>query len=83
MLNGFSFTLQLGFSQLKTLPYMPMLTQIIISGLLLLMTTWIYGRSRFQCDLQFMLGKTISTFKIFTICFITPFVIAVALVNSI
>lgn len=47
------------------------------------MATWIYGRARFQCDLQFMLGKTISSIKIFTIRFITPLFLVIFVVNSI
>jgi len=46
------------------------------------MTTWVYGRVRFQCDLQFMLGKTISSFKIFFIRFATPIFLGLCLVSS-
>lgn len=54
----------------------------MISFVLLLMTTWIYGRERFQCDLQFMLGKTISSFKIFLIRFLTPAFFVLSIVSS-
>lgn len=60
---------------------MSLFTQIIISALLVMMATWIYGRVRFQCDVQFMLGKTISSFKIFCIRFVVPFFIALSLVS--
>ncbi|XP_034474099.1 sodium- and chloride-dependent glycine transporter 1 [Drosophila innubila] len=73
------FCTQLGFSQVSALSYIALFTQIIFSALLILMTTWIYGRVRFQCDLQFMLGKTISESKIFAIRFIAPCFIALAL----
>lgn len=73
------FCTQLGFSQVSALSYMALFTQVVFSALLILMTTWIYGRVRFQCDLQFMLGKTISSAKIFSIRFIVPCFIALAL----
>ncbi|KAH8355834.1 hypothetical protein KR200_010720 [Drosophila serrata] len=73
------FCTQLGFSQLTQLPSLAMFTQLFISGVLLMMTTWVYGRVRFQCDLQFMLGKTISSFKIFFIRFATPIFLGLCL----
>ncbi|KAH8413292.1 hypothetical protein KR009_009762 [Drosophila setifemur] len=76
------FCTQLGFSQLTLLPKLAMFTHIAISGLLLLMATWVYGRVRFQCDLQFMLGKTISSFKIFFIRFATPIFLGLCLVTT-
>jgi len=76
------FVFQLGFSQLTQLPNLAVFTHVFISGVLLLMTTWVYGRVRFQCDLQFMLGKTISSFKIFFIRFVTPIFLGLCLVSS-
>ncbi|XP_061391174.1 sodium-dependent serotonin transporter-like, partial [Musca vetustissima] len=61
-----------GFQQLHILPDIVTVTHLTISILLLFVSTWIYGRERFQCDLQFMLGKTISNFKIFLLRFLTP-----------
>uniref|UniRef100_W8ARF3 Sodium-and chloride-dependent glycine transporter 1 n=5 Tax=Ceratitis capitata TaxID=7213 RepID=W8ARF3_CERCA len=66
------FCTKKGFEHLDLLPNIVILSHLIISIVLLLMTTWIYGRERFQCDLQFMLGKTITSFKIFLIRFLTP-----------
>ncbi|XP_037958607.1 sodium- and chloride-dependent glycine transporter 1 [Teleopsis dalmanni] len=66
------FCTKQGFAHLHILPTLALLTHVTISIVLLLMTCWIYGRERFQCDLQFMLGKTISNFKIFLIRFVTP-----------
>ncbi|EDX04120.1 GD22474 [Drosophila simulans] len=73
------FCTQLGFSQLTQLPNLAVFTHLLISGILVLMTTWVYGRVRFQCDLQFMLGKTISSFKIFFIRFATPIFLGLCL----
>ncbi|XP_033173101.1 sodium- and chloride-dependent GABA transporter 1 isoform X1 [Drosophila mauritiana] len=80
-LTAFSvyFCTQLGFSQLTQLPNLAVFTHLLISGILVLMTTWVYGRVRFQCDLQFMLGKTISSFKIFFIRFATPIFLGLCL----
>ncbi|XP_022230627.2 sodium- and chloride-dependent GABA transporter 1 [Drosophila obscura] len=73
------FCTQLGFSQLNQLPQLAMFSHVIISGVLVLMATWVYGRVRFQCDLQFMLGKTISSFTIFFIRFGTPIFLGLCL----
>ncbi|XP_033150028.1 sodium- and chloride-dependent glycine transporter 1 [Drosophila busckii] len=72
MLSSIYFCTQMGFAQVSALCYVTLFTHIVISLLLIVMTTWIYGRVRFQCDLQFMLGKTISSLKIFIIRFIAP-----------
>ncbi|XP_067624086.1 sodium- and chloride-dependent glycine transporter 1 isoform X2 [Eurosta solidaginis] len=76
------FCTKKGFEHLDLLPNIVVLSHLIISFVLLLMTTWIYGRERFQCDLQFMLGKTISSFKIFLIRFLTPAFFVLSIVNS-
>lgn len=78
----FSLYLQKGFEHLHVLPTILILWHVIISLVLLWMTTWIYGRERFQCDVQFMLGKTISNFKILLIRFVTPALLVVAFVRS-
>ncbi|KAH8377339.1 hypothetical protein KR093_004972 [Drosophila rubida] len=79
MASSIYFCTQLGFSQVSALSYMALFTQVVFSALLVLMTTWIYGRVRFQCDLQFMLGKTISSAEIFVIRIVAPCFIALAL----
>ncbi|EDV31364.1 uncharacterized protein Dana_GF14587, isoform D [Drosophila ananassae] len=75
------FCTQYGFSQFTILPNLAMFTHIIISGILALMVTWVYGRVRFQCDLQFMLGKTISSVKIFFIRLATPIFLGFCLIQ--
>ncbi|XP_013104385.1 sodium-dependent noradrenaline transporter [Stomoxys calcitrans] len=67
------FCTKQGFQHLHVLPDAALVTHLSISIFLLFVSTWIYGRERFQCDLQFMLGKTISNFKIFLLRFLTPF----------
>ncbi|XP_060647908.1 sodium- and chloride-dependent glycine transporter 1 [Drosophila nasuta] len=83
MISSLYFCTQLGFSQVSALSYMALFTQVVFSALLILMATWIYGRVRFQCDLQFMLGKTISSGEIFFIRIIAPCFIALALYQTI
>lgn len=75
------FNSQQGFQHLHILPDVAIVTHLTISILLLLVSTWIYGRERFQCDLQFMLGKTISNFKIFLLRFLTPFFLGFCIVS--
>ncbi|XP_032592332.1 sodium- and chloride-dependent glycine transporter 1 isoform X2 [Drosophila grimshawi] len=79
MATSVYFCTQMGFRQAGAFSYMTVFTQMIISGVLILMATWIYGRKRFQCDLQFMLGKTISNLKIFCIRCVVPFFVALGL----
>ncbi|XP_018798472.1 PREDICTED: sodium- and chloride-dependent glycine transporter 1 [Bactrocera latifrons] len=76
------FCTKKGFEHLDLLPNIVILSHLIISFVLLLMTTWIYGRERFQCDLQFMLGKTISSFKIFLIRFLTPAFFVLSIIQT-
>uniref|UniRef100_A0A1A9VMD9 Amino acid transporter transmembrane domain-containing protein n=2 Tax=Glossina austeni TaxID=7395 RepID=A0A1A9VMD9_GLOAU len=72
LLTSAYFCTKQGFAYLHLLPDIVTLTHLTLSILLLTITTWIYGRERFQCDLQFMLGKTITNFKIFLLRFVTP-----------
>ncbi|XP_068143610.1 sodium- and chloride-dependent glycine transporter 1 [Drosophila tropicalis] len=82
MMTSIYFCTQLGFRQMSSLPYVLVLSQLIISVILIIMTTWIYGRVRFQCDLQFMLGKTISSMKIYFIRFATPIFLVICLLQN-
>ncbi|XP_034472534.1 sodium-dependent proline transporter-like [Drosophila innubila] len=40
--------------------------------LLILAVLWIYGRDRFQRDIEFMLGRPFASWKVFTLRFIAP-----------
>ncbi|XP_037960733.1 sodium-dependent neutral amino acid transporter SLC6A17-like [Teleopsis dalmanni] len=49
-----------------------LLTQTVLHLILLLVVLWIYGRERFQRDIEFMLGQRFSTWKVNMLRFISP-----------
>ncbi|XP_033159915.1 LOW QUALITY PROTEIN: sodium- and chloride-dependent glycine transporter 1 [Drosophila mauritiana] len=51
--------------------------------LLLLVVLWIYGRERFQRDIEFMLGQPFASWKIFILRFIAPIILIMCLVLGI
>ncbi|XP_017115969.1 sodium- and chloride-dependent glycine transporter 1 [Drosophila elegans] len=51
--------------------------------LLLLVVLWIYGRERFQRDIEFMLGQPFASWKIFILRFIAPFILVICLLSGI
>ncbi|XP_055918672.1 uncharacterized protein LOC129950780 [Eupeodes corollae] len=48
------------------------ITQVILNLLLILVVLWVYGRERFQRDLEFMISQTYSTWKVFVVRFVAP-----------
>ncbi|XP_017153894.1 sodium- and chloride-dependent neutral and basic amino acid transporter B(0+)-like [Drosophila miranda] len=55
----------------------------ILHLLLLLVVLWIYGRERFQRDIEFMLGQPFASWKIFILRFIAPLILIVSLLMGI
>ncbi|XP_017060354.1 sodium- and chloride-dependent neutral and basic amino acid transporter B(0+)-like [Drosophila ficusphila] len=51
--------------------------------LLLLVVLWIYGRERFQRDIEFMLGQPFASWKIFILRFIAPIILVICLLSGI
>ncbi|XP_043641394.1 sodium-dependent noradrenaline transporter-like isoform X2 [Drosophila teissieri] len=49
--------------------------------LLLFVVLWIYGRERFQLDMEFMLGQPFASWKVFTLRFIAPIFLVICLIN--
>ncbi|XP_043642368.1 sodium- and chloride-dependent neutral and basic amino acid transporter B(0+)-like isoform X2 [Drosophila teissieri] len=47
--------------------------------LLLLVVLWIYGRERFQRDIEFMLGQPFASWKVFILRFIAPIILIICL----
>ncbi|XP_039492070.1 sodium- and chloride-dependent neutral and basic amino acid transporter B(0+)-like [Drosophila santomea] len=47
--------------------------------LLLLVVLWIYGRERFQRDIEFMLGQHFASWKVFILRFIAPILLVICL----
>ncbi|KAM7353631.1 sodium- and chloride-dependent neutral and basic amino acid transporter B(0+)-like isoform 1-T1 [Cochliomyia hominivorax] len=59
------------------------ITQITINLLLLLIVLWIYGRVRFQRDIEFMINERFSTWKINMLRFVAPLGMLLALIVGI
>ncbi|KAH8352177.1 hypothetical protein KR084_002468 [Drosophila pseudotakahashii] len=51
--------------------------------LLLLVVLWIYGRERFQRDIEFMLGQPFVSWKVFILRFIAPIILVICLLAGI
>ncbi|XP_016998140.2 sodium- and chloride-dependent glycine transporter 1-like [Drosophila takahashii] len=51
--------------------------------LLILVVLWIYGRERFQRDIEFMLGQPFASWKIFILRFIAPIFLVISLLIGI
>nr|AAQ22494.1 RE05480p [Drosophila melanogaster] len=51
--------------------------------LLLLVVLWIYGRERFQRDIEFMLGQPFASWKVFILRFIAPIILVICLLAGI
>ncbi|EDW04451.1 GH12939 [Drosophila grimshawi] len=59
------------------------LSHPILHLLLLLAVLWVYGRERFQRDIEFMLGQPFASWKVFILRFIAPlFLLLAALMSS-
>ncbi|XP_055375962.1 sodium-dependent proline transporter-like isoform X1 [Condylostylus longicornis] len=68
-----------GFATVSVLHSMADANKLIIILLELFVIVWIYGRLRFKRDVKFMTGKSIKSWKVWTMRFITPIAIAIAL----
>ncbi|KAH8412113.1 hypothetical protein KR222_011664 [Zaprionus bogoriensis] len=59
------------------------ITHSLMHLLLLLAVLWIYGRERFQRDIEFMLGQPFASWKIFILRFIAPLFLLYSLLMGI
>ncbi|XP_017872518.1 PREDICTED: sodium- and chloride-dependent glycine transporter 1-like [Drosophila arizonae] len=59
------------------------MTHSLMHLILLLAILWVYGRERFQRDIEFMLGEPFASWKIFILRFIAPLFLLFALVMGI
>ncbi|XP_060647927.1 sodium- and chloride-dependent glycine transporter 1-like [Drosophila nasuta] len=50
-----------------------LVTYSVMHFMLIMAVLWIYGRERFQRDIEFMLGQPFASWKIFILRFIAPF----------
>lgn len=58
------------------------MTHSLMHLILLLAILWVYGRQRFQRDIEFMLGEPFASWKIFILRFIAPLFLLYALVSN-
>ncbi|XP_054741399.1 sodium- and chloride-dependent neutral and basic amino acid transporter B(0+)-like [Anastrepha obliqua] len=58
-------------------------TQTALNLLLLLVVLWIYGRVRFQRDIEFMLGQRFATWKVNMLRFVAPICLCLLLLIAI
>lgn len=58
------------------------ITQTAINLLLILIVLWIYGRVRFQRDIEFMTNQRFTTFKINILRFVAPLGMIIILVSG-
>ncbi|XP_037708838.1 sodium- and chloride-dependent neutral and basic amino acid transporter B(0+)-like isoform X2 [Drosophila subpulchrella] len=55
------------------------ISNISLHLLLLLVILWIYGRQRFQRDIEFMLGQHFASWKIYILRYIAPFILLICM----
>ncbi|XP_055853233.1 sodium- and chloride-dependent neutral and basic amino acid transporter B(0+)-like isoform X2 [Episyrphus balteatus] len=56
-------------------------TQAILNFFLLIIVVWVYGRERFQRDVEFMTSQVLQSWKIYTVRFVTPLFLCITLVS--
>nr|XP_016924204.1 sodium- and chloride-dependent neutral and basic amino acid transporter B(0+)-like [Drosophila suzukii] len=69
--HGISFFFALGSDAL--------VSHSLLHLLLILVVLWIYGRQRFQRDIEFMLGQPFASWKVFILRFIAPIILVLCL----
>ncbi|XP_037958603.1 sodium-dependent proline transporter-like [Teleopsis dalmanni] len=77
------FTSNHGLASFSALQADALFTQTTLDLLLLLVVLWIYGRERFQRDIEFMLEKTFATWKINVLRYLIPIFLLFTLLVSI
>ncbi|XP_037711634.1 sodium- and chloride-dependent neutral and basic amino acid transporter B(0+)-like [Drosophila subpulchrella] len=73
--HGMSFFFGLGSDAL--------VSHSLLHLLLILVVLWIYGRTRFQRDIEFMLGQPFASWKVFILRFIVPIILVLCLLVGI
>lgn len=80
MLASMFFCTNHGVFFFEVLAKLSLLTQVIMNFLLLFVVLWIYGRERFQRDLNFMTSQVFSTWMVYVVRFVTPVLLAIGFV---
>ncbi|XP_055839369.1 uncharacterized protein LOC129907278 [Episyrphus balteatus] len=66
------FSSQHGMYLFEVLSKLSILMQVILNLFLLLVVLWVYGRERFQRDLNFMTSQIYSTWMVYVVRFVAP-----------
>ncbi|XP_044315822.1 sodium-dependent proline transporter-like [Drosophila rhopaloa] len=69
---SFFFCTNHGINSFSALSLDAIFSHSLLHLLILLVVLWIYGRERFQRDIEFMLGQPFASWKIFILRFIAP-----------
>ncbi|XP_016983785.2 sodium-dependent dopamine transporter-like [Drosophila rhopaloa] len=77
---SFFFCTNHGVNFFSALSLDALFSHSLLHLLLLLVVLWIYGRERFQRDIEFMLGQPFASWKIFILRFIAPLFLLICLV---
>ncbi|KAH8334119.1 hypothetical protein KR059_006803 [Drosophila kikkawai] len=80
-LCSFLFCTNHGITCFSALSLDSIFSHSVLHLLLLLVVLWIYGRVRFQRDIEFMLGQPFASWKVFILRFISPIILCFTLVG--
>ncbi|XP_020799192.1 sodium-dependent proline transporter [Drosophila serrata] len=78
-LCSFIFCTNDGVSYFSALSLDAIFSHSVLHLLLLLVVLWIYGRERFQRDIEFMLRQPFASWKVFILRFMSPFILGICL----
>ncbi|XP_023296344.2 sodium-dependent proline transporter-like [Lucilia cuprina] len=76
------FATEHGYENFLFLRFDTLVTQSLIDLLVILAVLWVYGRKRFQRDLEFMINERFATWKVFALRFLAPIVLLIALTEG-
>ncbi|KAH8240848.1 hypothetical protein KR026_006239 [Drosophila bipectinata] len=80
---SFLFCTNHGIIYFSTITMDTIFSHNVLHLLLLLVILWIYGRVRFQRDIEFMLGQPFANWKVFILRFISPLILIISLLIGI
>ncbi|EDV59242.1 sodium- and chloride-dependent glycine transporter 1 [Drosophila erecta] len=80
---SFYFCTNHGITFFSALSLDAIFSHSLLHLLLILVVLWIYGRERFQRDIEFMLGQPFASWKVFILRFIAPIILIICLLSGI
>ncbi|XP_070853485.1 sodium- and chloride-dependent glycine transporter 2 isoform X2 [Drosophila suzukii] len=81
--SSFFFCTNHGIIHFAALSLDAIFSQTLLHLMLLFVVLWIYGRKRFQRDIEFMLGKQIPSWNIFILRFVAPIILVICLLAAV